>query len=514
MEPPTFWGIGKVMRIAVPAWLLPLLASCFLAAPALAQQPLPGAWGGWARCVVTVQGPGYNDQQTHTWTIAGGAPAAQGAFLVHAGTWSVVGRGSLSRSQGNQTFTAQWATNGPETSGPIAVFVRASDNRMFIQARHSQLRSRAAIQGFQQLTIAGVPQTPGRLAAEAFEYSFPVIAVSAPVPPSTNATAIGSSVTPLQGSYGVMQPGGSAVTAACNWNFAQGDAAPAPAPVLAAQTVPSPGNPATVPPANTMLPPVSAATASPPATTATTTPPFASTTSPPANTATTTPPSASTTTSPPPASSANSAPPAMVAVPLATGVIPAIKLCTLRGPAIGVGTYATPAYANLRWDQVSGAESYTVSRSDLGVLGERPRSNNYFGHAVLLPHPGTYVYTVTANYPEGCGRTDITLHSQEPRTPDVHLELTNQPGMIRLEWSWPPGADYAENTRDYTGILVTGPGLAPAGREVRRGSVGGDGTQIEGVPSGTRTWTIKAYWEAAGGRIIDNTGSSVTGNVP
>ncbi len=204
----------------------------------------------------------------------------------------------------------------------------------------------------------------------------------------------------------------------------------------------------------------------------------------------------------------------MVAVPLTPAVIPAIKLCTLRGPAIGAGTYATPAYANLRWDQVSGAESYTVSRSDLGVLGEREPSYNYFGHAVLLPHPGTYVYTITANYPEGCGRTDITLHSQQPRTPDVRLELTNQPGMIRLEWSWPPGEEFTTNARDYTGILVTGPGLPPAGRELRRGGVDGNGTLIQGVPAGTRTWTIKAYWDAAGGRIIDNTGSSVTANVP
>ncbi len=164
------------MRVAVPAWLLPLLASCCLPIPALAQQPPSGAWGGWARCVVTVQGPGYTDQQIHTWTISGGAPTAQGAFLVHDGTWSVVGRGSLSRSQGNQSFTAQWATNGPDTGGPIAVFVRASDNRMFIQARHAQLRSRGAIQGFQQVTIAGVPQTPGGISAEAFatlcEYDF------------------------------------------------------------------------------------------------------------------------------------------------------------------------------------------------------------------------------------------------------------------------------------------------------------------------------------------------------
>jgi len=228
------------------------LAACLLLAQfsngAFAQQAAPAAWGGWARCQVTVQGPGYTDQQTHTWTIAGGAPTAQGAFQIYAGTWAVVGGGSLSRTQGTQTLTAQWATNGPNISAPIAVFVRASDNRMFIQSRHAQLRSASAIQGYQQLTVAGKPQTPGKIAAEAFEWAFPVIAVSAPVPPDRNAMATGSSTSPVNGSVGPMQPAGSQATASCTWQFGQGSAAPAPPPSLTAQAIPTPGNPATTTP--------------------------------------------------------------------------------------------------------------------------------------------------------------------------------------------------------------------------------------------------------------------------
>ena len=234
---------------------------------AFAQQAAPAAWSGWARCQITVQGPGYTDQQTHTWTIGGGAPTAQGAFQIYAGTWSVVGGGSLSRTQGTQTLMAQWATNGPNISAPIAVFVRASDHRMFIQARHAQLRSAAAIQGYQQITIAGKPQTPGKIAAEAFEWAFPVIAVSAPVPPDRNATATGSSNPPVSGSVGPMQPAGSQGTASCTWQFGQGSAAPAPPPTLTAQAIPTPGNPTTTtPPAN-----------NPPGTTPPTNPPVSTT---------------------------------------------------------------------------------------------------------------------------------------------------------------------------------------------------------------------------------------------
>src|SRR5690349_17696215 len=128
-----------------------LVLACCLSAAAFAQQAPPASWSGWARCEITVQAPGYSGRQTHTWTLSGGAPTVQGAFQVYAGTWDVVGGGSLSRTQANQTLTAQWATNVSGVSAPIAVFVRASDNRMFIQSRHAQLRQAAAVRGYQQL---------------------------------------------------------------------------------------------------------------------------------------------------------------------------------------------------------------------------------------------------------------------------------------------------------------------------------------------------------------------------
>lgn len=195
-------------------------------------------WAGWARCQITVTGLGYSDQQTHTWMITGGTPTVQGVFRLYPGTWSVVGGGSLQRTQGRQTLMAQWATNGPSRSAPIAVFVRASDKRMLISAGHAQLRSAAAIQGYQQVTIDGKPQTPGKIAAEAFEWAFPEAAVSRPNP-NANLIANGSSTPVVSGSVGLMQPGGSQATASCTWQFSQG-AAPAPPPALTAQPIPTP----------------------------------------------------------------------------------------------------------------------------------------------------------------------------------------------------------------------------------------------------------------------------------
>jgi hypothetical protein len=59
-------------------------------------RPVP--WAGWARCQINVTGPGYTDQQTHTWTITGSTPTVSGAFRVYPGSWSIVGGGSLQRT--------------------------------------------------------------------------------------------------------------------------------------------------------------------------------------------------------------------------------------------------------------------------------------------------------------------------------------------------------------------------------------------------------------------------------
>ena len=142
---------------------------------------------------------------------------------------------------GSQTLTVQWATNAQNLSAPLAVFVRASDGRMFIQARHAQVRAPQAVTGYQQLTIDGKPQMPGKIGAEAFEWAFPVVEVSRPKP-GENATANGSSTPVVNGKVGFMQPAGTQATASCTWKFGEGSAVPDPPPTVAAQATPTPGS--------------------------------------------------------------------------------------------------------------------------------------------------------------------------------------------------------------------------------------------------------------------------------
>jgi len=221
--------------------LLVLVSSVLiaLASTAAAQQSASqGPWGGWARCEISVSGQGYSDHQTHTWTISSSTSTVSGAFRVYPATWSVAGSGSVQRSQGNQSSIVQWATSAQNLSAPLAVFVRASDGRMFIQARHTQTRAPGAVSGYQQVTIDGKPQKPGTISAEAFEWAFPVVEVSRPKP-GDPATANGSSTPPVNGKVGYMQPAGTQATASCTWQFGQGSAAPAPPPAVATQPTPT-----------------------------------------------------------------------------------------------------------------------------------------------------------------------------------------------------------------------------------------------------------------------------------
>ena len=195
---------SKFIQLALVSPVLIALASL-----AAAQQSAPQApWGGWARCEINVSGQGYSDRQTHTWTISSSTSTVSGAFRVYPATWSVAGSGSVQRSQGNQSSMAQWATSAQNLSAPLAVFVRASDGRMFIQARHTQGRAARSVNGYQQVTIDGIAQKPATISAEAFEWAFPVVEVSRPKP-GDPATANGSS-TPRKRQSGLHAAGGHA----------------------------------------------------------------------------------------------------------------------------------------------------------------------------------------------------------------------------------------------------------------------------------------------------------------
>jgi hypothetical protein len=219
-------GVQHKIKIGFELLLKPMLAtgfilSAFAVSSAQSSSVLNSSWSGQAQCTVNVQGPGYSEHEVHTWNLSGGAPTLQGAMHVFQGTWSVTGQGSLQRSQGSQTYLAQWNINASRPNATIAIFVRASDRRIIIKSWHAQLRSPGGVTGTQQITIKGVPQTPGKINLEAFEWQFPADG-SAIASVTTDPHFSGSRTSATNGSVGPMQPGGSQGTAQCSWQFAGG----------------------------------------------------------------------------------------------------------------------------------------------------------------------------------------------------------------------------------------------------------------------------------------------------
>jgi len=183
-------------------------------------RPVDQPWTGSARCQLDIRGPGYTDQQVHTWTLMGGAPTIQGAFRVYEGTWSVSGGGSWQRTYGTQITSSRWTTNAQGVRAPIAVLARASDGAVVIQSYHGQLAARGAITGTQQVVVDGRAQPPTQIVADAFEWAFPTASA-----PPTSTTLSGSSAPAASGSLGYLQPAGSSTTVACSWNFTAGSQA-------------------------------------------------------------------------------------------------------------------------------------------------------------------------------------------------------------------------------------------------------------------------------------------------
>jgi hypothetical protein len=176
---------------------------------------VPPAWSGSASCTITVSGPGYQHSETQRWQVSGHT-SVRGSFRLVPSRWTDTGSGSSQVTQGIQTRDVTWTVNAAAT-GKFQFFVRASDSKLVIGQANAQLRVQNGITGTQQVTIGGVPQTPGPVGLEAFETQLPPIVTG-----KTRRTVSGSTPpTPVHGSVAPFQPAAAAVTKRCSWRFAK-----------------------------------------------------------------------------------------------------------------------------------------------------------------------------------------------------------------------------------------------------------------------------------------------------
>jgi hypothetical protein len=200
----------------------PLFVAAALAVSATAAATLhPGSggaaasprWSGSASCTITVTGPGYQHSETQRWKVSG-PTKVRGSFQFVPSRWTDTGSGSSTVTQGDQTRTITWTVSAT-VAGQFQFVVRASDGKLLIGQANAQLRVANGITGTQQLTIGGVPQTPGPVGLEAFETQLPSI-----VTRRTNRIVSGSMPpTRVAGSFAPFQPAAATVTKGCTWKF-------------------------------------------------------------------------------------------------------------------------------------------------------------------------------------------------------------------------------------------------------------------------------------------------------
>ena len=175
-------------------------------------------WSGSAQCTVNEQDQSYQRQEVQTWALTGAAPSQQGAMQIYPATWTDTGAGQLERVQGGQTNDTAWQTNA-QGAASIVFFIRASDGRLIIAAKHARQSVYGGISATRQITANGVPQSPTPFNQTVFEWVFPRIEAAA------DATVVdGSAQSPSEGLPADLlhRFGGSAPLAVCQWHFAKG----------------------------------------------------------------------------------------------------------------------------------------------------------------------------------------------------------------------------------------------------------------------------------------------------
>ena len=166
-----------------------------------------GPWSGQMQCVLSVKGPNYQDDQTHTWRIIPGPPFLNGVFRQWPAVWSVQGGGSRSLPTG---FAETWKITVPETNAPLAFSVNTGTGQIRIGSQHGLLTAAGAISG----TTNNPGARPLPLIAGLQEWPFPITDDVA-----TATTISGTRTRSVPTANGWRQPPGVPTTETCTWRF-------------------------------------------------------------------------------------------------------------------------------------------------------------------------------------------------------------------------------------------------------------------------------------------------------
>ena len=183
-------------RRGLAAFRFAFLVGC--APAALAQTgPADGPWSGSVQCVLDGQLATYTRQETQTWTLTDSSPTPVGGFRIYNATWTVTGQGRVNATT--------WTVNVPATPVELAMFVRASDQKLIVRQWSSLKQIPGAITGTRSMTPFFRP---------ASEWSFPWIDED-----KSRTTLDGSKPANADALPADFFFSGAPVNATCTWQF-------------------------------------------------------------------------------------------------------------------------------------------------------------------------------------------------------------------------------------------------------------------------------------------------------
>jgi hypothetical protein len=171
-----------------------------------------GPWSGQVQCVLSASGPGYQDEQTHTWRLTGEPPRVAGSVRFWPAVWSVQGKGQRLLSPQTRTAAAKggpsesWTTVVPDASAPLAIYEYPGTGTFRIHSQHTQVVVDAGI----QVTASSGQTSAGRV----WEWTVPSI-----VEDVKKKEINGSTTRTVTNGPGWRRPSDATTTETCTWSF-------------------------------------------------------------------------------------------------------------------------------------------------------------------------------------------------------------------------------------------------------------------------------------------------------
>lgn len=159
----------------------------------------------------------YRHTEIQRWDVTGAAQPGPNGSWRYPVSWTTYGSGEKHVDQGTQQNDVVYSINATVNQTWVAA-KNPLGTEWLLRREGAQGRVHGALLGTQWATISGVPQRPGEISAERWEFMNPPAGLKAAVAPTPVVFTNNATYTSI--SVGYQQPGGATSTVRCSWDFA------------------------------------------------------------------------------------------------------------------------------------------------------------------------------------------------------------------------------------------------------------------------------------------------------